>query len=97
MRVECVRPPGHASVVEINVDDPMSNVPTWIWINFERIDQPSKTTPMNHYFATASGRHGYPGELLQIATRYVSGETDGLTCETEFLVVLAGWSRNSAS
>jgi hypothetical protein len=96
MRVECHRPPGHASVLEVNVKDPMPNVPSWIWINTERVDQPIKTTPIDHHFGTADGRHGYPGELMNIANRFVGGDTDSFTCEAEILSVLAGWSRNSA-
>jgi hypothetical protein len=96
MRVECFRPPGHPSVLEINVRDPLPNVPTWIWVNTERLSQPFKTTPIDHHFAQADGRYGFPHDLLLIAMKYVCGEKDGITTETETLEVLAGWSRDSS-
>lgn len=85
-----------ANAVEMTIHQPLPRVPAWIRLQ-TRGDRPQFwTQPPGHFLERTEGRYGCPREMFATGRRYLAGEIDQATAESQFADSLAGWSRTTA-
>jgi hypothetical protein len=84
------------SAVEMTVHQPLPRVPTWIRLQTHGDRPQFWTLPPGHFLERTEGRYGCPREMIATGRRYLAGEIDQATAESQFADSLAGWSRTTA-
>jgi hypothetical protein len=82
-----------ASAVEMAIHHPLPRVPTWIRMHTYGDRPQFWTLPPGHYLERTESRYGCPREMVATGRRFLAGDIDQATAESQFAASLAGWSR----
>lgn len=94
MRVEILASK-EASTVEMTIHEPLPRVPTWIRLQTHGDRPHFWTLPSGHFLERTEARYGYPRDIVATSRRFLAGEVDQATAETQLCTALTNWSQST--